>query len=303
MEIKFLDSLTAMGDPTNTSSPSSPYKIRFVFPKTTLTDNSNGQNVRIKSKKTEAIEGWIAEDSLEISTGNDWTELYNAVGGGSLDTLNNILVGVSGWSLRTKDMLTKIWQGTKTIDIKVGVIFQSETNAKTDVWDKMWKLYRGSVPSAGDSAATAASKIPGFANLVTGLTNFFKQGASGIAGVPLMSNIADALSSGVQNLLNAQLLEKPGVEYDLKSVQIGNMLILNNVLIRNVFISPSMSNFGFDLNKGDTSAIGAIDKIYPNYARVDVELMTNSIWTTDDITNIIDNNTPKIDKTVAKYGI
>ena len=275
MEIKFLDNLSNIDRKDGLNNP---FKIRLKI----------GAG---KGKEPDLIEGWIAEDSLEIGTGNDWVELYSVVGAGALETINNIIVGISGWSLRTKSMLTKVWSGTKTVDIKVGIIFQAETNAKTDVWDKIWKLFRAASP--GESGGIEQSGIPGLETLPQELKKFFETANTGLASVPLMQMVSDKLGKvlvGKGGLLSSHLLQKPGAVYNLAEVHIGNMLHLTTALIRNVNISTSLSNIGYDLSKNIRP--DSASNTFPNYARVDLELMTNSIWSTEDVTGIMTNGIP-----------
>ena len=279
MEIKFLDNLTTLDNATHYNNP---YKVTLQFGKT----GDDG-----------IIQGWIADDSLEFSTGNTWTELYNVVGMGSLETLNNLLVGLTGYSLRTKQMLTKIWTGTTTMEIKLGIVFQAESDAKTDVWDKIWKLFQYSSPGA-----TGSIKSGPFGNIATNVENFLQGGVDEFNSVPVMGQIANLASNMAKSVLDTTLLQSPDRQFPLKAVHIGTMLHLNDVQIRNISISPSLSNIGYSTSSNSMASGGfkfsndvtdgesfnnTNTSTFPNYARVDLQLMTNTIWTSADVTNII----------------
>ena len=294
MEIKFLDNLTTLD---NATAFNNPYKVTLQF------GNTGDENRGI-------IQGWIADDSIEFSTGNTWTELYSVAGMGSIETLNNILVGITGYSLRTKTMLTKIWTGTATMEIKVGIIFQAENDAQDDVWKKIWKLFKYASPTETN---VADRLVPG---LSAGIVNFVDKGKDLFKSVPVMSQLANLASGITRAIFDNSLLGSPDKAYPLQSVHIGTMLHMHNVQIKNISISPSLSNIGYSTKKaisdleftnkdkrtisdsspyqseptrggGTTSFNNRNTSTFPNYARVDLQLQTNSIWTSDDIDTII----------------
>ena len=284
MEIKFLDNLTSLDNATHYNNP---YKVTLQF----------GGTDPITGTTPPVIQGWIADDSLEFSTGNTWTELYSLVGMGSLETLNNLLVGLTGYSLRTKQMLTKIWTGTTTMEIKLGIIFQAESDSKTDVWDKIWRLFQYSSPGA-----TASLDSGVFGGIAKNIEDFLQGGVDEFNSVPVMGQIANLASNTAKSVLGTKLLQSPDRQFPLKAVHIGTMLHLNDVQIRNISISPSLSNIGYSTSSNSMASGGfkfsngitsgesfnnTNTSTFSNYARVDLQLMTNSIWTSDDVTNII----------------
>ena len=287
MTVKFLDNLTK-----TESNEADPYTIKII--------TNDAENP--------IITGWIADESLEIGTENNWTELYSIVGGGSIETLNNILVGVAGFSLRTQQMYKKIWTGSNTIEIKLGIIFQSETDPKTEVWDKIWRLYRIAVPEEGGNFQNfLANASFGFGKkeikllgdnskemstkITSSIKGFFTGAADSPFKIPVISEMATFTSKIVEQLLDTGLLSPPGSTYKIKNIIIGKMLNLNNVKIKNISISPSLNNIGVQ-NSGSRQIVPQqySPKVYPNYAKVELTLMTDTIWTTDNITKIMDDS-------------
>jgi hypothetical protein len=200
-----------------------------------------------------------------------------------------------GYSMTTKILSAKVWQGTSETSFSLDLIFQAETDEITEVLEPIIKLHLLTTPrsdsefgilrapgprfNAADSLSGLIDNIGAAAgsslDAVTGavksvwdnkgsLTNAIKSGVDSF--VSNASNAASSMSSGLAKGVTNQI-----------SLQIGKFMLFESVIIKDVSVSYDLQPVGTDYKV----STGNMQR-----AQVQVQFETFFNLTADDIAKI-----------------
>lgn len=242
--------------------------VEFVLP-TTNSVNSQGAlpeyTVIISCPNLGITLAAVMPDTFDLSTsanyGTPFSDLLDKIPGSDIAKKS---ASSFGYSLTTKILSAKVWQGTSSTEFSLKLIFQAETDEIAEVIEPVIKLHllttprtdsefgllrapgprfnaatslEGVLSSLGSAAGSAVDAVTGafksaFSDRGT-LTNAVQSGVSSFMSGA--SNAASSMSAGLAQGVTNQI-----------SLQIGKFLLFDSVIIKDVNVSHILQPVGKD---------------------------------------------------------
>jgi hypothetical protein len=205
---------------------------------------------------TSVVSGWNADEKFSEKLSSEYTPLFSKLE--NINNLQQIMTAFGMGTLRTIDMYRKIWIESKPPSFTFNLLFQSEDDARTDVYEPIRLLQRLVVPN--DTANEG--------------NNYFLS--------PPMKPVFR--SDTVKNTSKKSAV--PLDQYFLHSIEVGNFITMKHMIIDDISVDWHIQNVHRPTRTG---------KDYPNTADVTVSCSSVVLWTLSLIDNLVKNNLAGLD--------